>query len=99
MEGETNIGQGFLGSITKEKVFYLKKNVPQAKLTQYNPYYIIFGNAQLRIKLNKEVVESNLGIVARYFDTGSIKNPEILLGSENNEAALDCYEVFQVIYQ
>ena len=45
VDGELNVGKGFLGSITNERMFYLKKNVPQAKLTQYNQYYIIFGNA------------------------------------------------------
>ena len=88
LEGNVNVGKGFLGSISNRKVFYLKRNVVQAQLTQYNPYYIIFGNAELRIKLGVNIAESNLGIAGKYFDTGAIKNPSILFGTEDNAAEL-----------
>lgn len=73
-EGQTNTGNGFLCSITNETVFHLKKQ-PKVRLTQYNEHFMIFGNAELRMKLGEDYVESNIGISNKFFDTGNFKNP------------------------
>lgn len=68
-KGKENSGEGFIASLSNEKAFHLKRSNQKAKITLYNDFYIIFGNAEMRIKEGASVVESNLGSTFRYFDT------------------------------
>ena len=95
---QTNTGNGFICSISNETVFHLKKH-SKARLTQYNEYFIIFGNAQLRIKLGEDYVESNLGISNKFFDTGNLKNPQILFNCAEKQVGLLSYEIFTVVME
>ena len=80
IKNEINKGLGFISSLTNREVFYLRKNYEQAKLTVYDDFFILFGNSELKIKVHEKKIESNLGIVYRYFDTGNHKNPKVLFG-------------------
>ena len=97
VEGRENCKEGFLASLTNQKSYYLKKSNPKARLTSYNEYYIVFGNAELRIKSGGLKVESNVGSSIRFFNTGSLSSPEVLFGRPNKEAEFVCYEVFEVV--
>lgn len=57
---------------------------------------MVFGNAELRIQNNTNVVTSNLGSTFKFFNTKDLKDPTVLFGSEKREAILACYEVFQI---
>ena len=66
-EGVENNSQGFIASLTNEKAFFLRK--AQKTVISYNPYFIIFGNAEIRIKEKTNFIESNFGITHRHFNT------------------------------
>jgi hypothetical protein len=38
----------------------------------YDPYYIVFGNAELRIKTGEKMLFSNYGMTTGYFDYSEI---------------------------
>lgn len=61
-------------------MFTLRRSNPQAKIATYNEYFLIFGNAEIRIKAGLDVVESNMGTAFKYFNTGSHKDPKVLFG-------------------
>lgn len=80
-------------------MFELDRQNPQSKLTFYDNYFILFGNSELKIKINDLKIDSNLGIVHRYFKTGGHKNPNVLFGIEDRSFLMDCYEVFEVEFE
>ena len=67
-------------------------------MTSYNKQYLLFGNAELQIKKGTENISSNLGINGQYFNTGAIKDPEVLFGSAERETQ-GSYEIYQVIFK
>ena len=77
-------------------MFSLRKSNPQAKISLYDDYFILFGNSELKIKVHDNHIESNLGIVYRYFDSGTHKNPQVLFGSAEKTSTIKSYEVYQV---
>ena len=77
----------------------MRKNYEQAKLTVHDDFFILFGNSELKIKVHETKIESNLGIVYKYFDTGSHKNPKVLFGVEEKSTILECYEIYQVSFK
>ena len=96
IKGENNKGKGFIASLSNKEVFKLRKNNPQSKVTLYDDYFILFGNSEVKIKAHEDHIESNLGIVYRYFDSGTHKNPEVLFGVTDKVETIDCYEVYQL---
>ena len=81
VKGVENNGDGFLAELSGKKSFYLKKNNAKAKISSWNEYFLIFGNAELRIKSGESQVYSNLGSTFKYFNTEKAKDPEVLFGT------------------
>lgn len=48
-EADSSNCNGFLASLTNKRAFFLKRNMPQAKLFVYDPYFMQIGNGDLRI--------------------------------------------------
>ena len=44
----------------------------------YDPYFLIFGNAELRIKTGEKTVFSNFGIMNSYFNSRGKKVQDLL---------------------
>lgn len=60
----------------------------------YDPYYLIFGNAELRVRAGEEKVFSNLGINNSYFNSEGWRAKD-LLNDSNNEVRLIDYEIYE----
>jgi hypothetical protein len=67
-------GKGFIASVTNKKAFYLLKTNKNASVTEYNQYFITFGNIELRFKIGSDILNLNIGHTHRSFDTGTLKN-------------------------
>ena len=92
-------GYGFISSLTNRETFELRKNHEPAKAAVYDDFFLLFGNSELKVKVHETKIESNLGIVFKFYDTGSHKNPKVLFGSEEKASVIDCYEIFQVHFK
>jgi hypothetical protein len=44
-QGTLNNGKGFVASVTNKTTYGLVRNTQNARLTEYNTYYIVFGTA------------------------------------------------------
>jgi hypothetical protein len=52
----------------------------------YDPYYAIFGNAEMRVRTGEKKVFCNFGIQNSYFDyDGKNRRIEAFLNEENRE--------------
>jgi hypothetical protein len=87
MEGpvklDSNGGFGFIFSITNKEVYtFNPKN--NYKATSYDPFYLIYGNNELRIKTSdkNQILFSNFGIVNSYFNPMK-KTVKSFLGEPN----------------
>lgn len=60
----------------------------------YDPYYLIFGNAELRVRAGEEKVFSNLGINNSYFNSEGWRAKD-LLNDSSNEVRLIDYEIYE----
>lgn len=75
--------KGFIGSLTNQTIYGLRTKNEKAKVATYNEVFIIFGNAEIRIKKESDKIYSNLGTNHRFFNTPKeVRTPEILFGSE-----------------
>ena len=97
-EGVENNSQGFIAALTNRQIFFLKKN--SKTVTSYNQYYIMFGNAEIRIKEKTNFMESNFGIPHKHFNT-TYKTPEVLFGKtqEERKAYFKCYEIYKIVFE
>ena len=96
IKGQINYGSGFIASLTNECLYFMddRKN---NKLTTYDPFFIIFGNSEIRLKIPETKVYSNLGIVNRCFQTNE-KTPEKLFGSPERDNEAEQYEIYSVYF-
>ena len=87
--------------VTTKKSFYLRSNMRQAVIYKYDPYYLEVGNSDLRIEINAKecVAATNLGKRHAYYDIKDSKVPQDIFGTEEREAKVECYEVFQLMLQ
>lgn len=60
-------GNGFVFVLNDDKIYKIEYKVNGATFMEYNPFYLIFGNSELRLHLNKNEVYSNFGIAQGYF--------------------------------
>ena len=60
----------------------------------YDPYYLIFGNAELRVRAGEEKVFSNLGINNSYFNSEGWRAKDLLNDSSNDVRLID-YEIYE----
>lgn len=79
--GPRNDGLGFVASVNNMKSFSLISNkANNPRFTEYNDYFFIFGNSEIRFKTNEKKVDFNIGHNYRSLDTGIHKNAEIFSG-------------------
>lgn len=69
------------------------------RLTEYNDYYFVYGNSELRFRLNDDKLSNNIGHNYRSFDTGVYRNAEIFTGSNGETAVMESYEFWQVHFE
>ena len=83
-------------SVTNETVFFMKADVKQE--TNYDDFFLIFGNSELRLKSGVAKIFSNLGINKGFFDAHN-ESVDILFGEGKvREADLISYEIFEVFF-
>lgn len=63
----TNKGKGFLFSLTTEKTFQMRSE-PKQSITTYDHFFLILGNAEIRLRAGEKKVFSNFGIATSTFD-------------------------------
>ena len=81
------------------KLSLTTKRSEKAKVTSPDDYNIIYGNSELRIKVQSDIVFSNLGLVMSYFNSHEIgKNVNDLLGGGQGvkEVKIDSYEYYRL---
>lgn len=91
---------GLLISLHNNEVFQL--NTPESnpgkqttyKAMQYDKYYAIFGNAEIRIKTGENKVFSNFGIMNSYYNHRLKKVSEFLRNESKREVELESYEFY-----
>lgn len=78
-------------SLNNKISFYVE---PGKRSVSYDEYYIIYGNSEIRIKSQEELIFSNFGIANSYFNSNG-KKVDILLAEDNNrEVPLETYEIY-----
>jgi hypothetical protein len=79
-------GGGLLVGLAERRAFRLQ---PGKRPLSYDPFYVIFGNAEFRLKSGELRFFSNLGIVSGYFDSQGCRHP-VLTGSSEREVPALC---------
>ena len=80
-------GEGFIFSLTSEKVF-LRKKEPKTAVAPYDDQFLLFGNAELRIKTNINKIFSNLAIGTSTFEAEGFSRSEFLGLEKENEVEM-----------
>jgi hypothetical protein len=65
----------------------------------YDDYFILFGNAELRIRANEKTVFSNFGISNGYFNNRAKRVNDLLGDGENREIEFKSYEIYEVFFE
>lgn len=104
------LDEAMLISITNRKYYTLKKDQPNSNKKEskeakrlmrgmtYDKFYLIFGNAELRIKTNEDKVFSNFAISSAYFENKKDKVDVLLNEGTVNEVKLITYEIYEIIF-
>lgn len=96
----TNNGLGFISSVTNRATFFLRNGTASnPRVTEYNQFFIIFGNAEVRFRLDSRNMEFNIGHLYKSFDTKEHKTPMIFTGSEDVMAEMEGYEIYQLLFE
>jgi hypothetical protein len=66
--------KGFIASVTNKKVFYLLKSNKNARIAEYNDYYLTYGNMEIQFQIGSDKLELKIGHNYRSFDTGNYIN-------------------------
>jgi hypothetical protein len=77
-----NNGKGFVISVTNKESYYLVKNDPTARLTEYSDYFLVFGKAELQFKIGDNILEFNIGHRFKSLNTGDYKSGAIFSGRD-----------------
>lgn len=90
----TSDKDGLIISLTNRRAFEpLKANI---KAITYDEFYLIFGNAELRVKTSDKKVFSNFGVNNGFYDSKG-QTVDLLLGSgKEREVEFENLEVFQL---
>lgn len=87
---------GLLITVTKNESFVLR---PNNRAMVYDPYFIIFGNAEFRVRSGEASVFCNFGIMNSYYDHKNKKVVDFLCAENNREVDIEYFEIFQIIYE
>lgn len=79
-------------SLWNKKVFTFK----QKKAIIYDDYYLIFGNAELRVRSQEFKLFSNFGINNSYYYNYGQKVGSLLGEGQQNEVHLAEYEIYSL---
>ena len=71
----------------------------QCRAAIYDRFFIIFGNAEIRIKINEDLVFSNFAINNAYYNNEKDGVNAILNNENKRESPIIGYEVFQVFFK
>lgn len=99
-------GRGFLFSITDSKVYHIKKD-PRKAVVNYDDYFFILGNAELRLRQEKKedrqraIVFSTLGTASTTFDSMKDTRIDFLKTTDKteNDQPVESFEFYQVIFE
>lgn len=80
-----------MASVTNRKVYTLVKNDKDARLTEYNSSFIIYGKGEIQFKIYNDFVEFNIGHNFKSLDTGPIKDPIVFMGQANEKTKIAGY--------
>jgi hypothetical protein len=64
----------------------------------YDKFYLIIGNAEIRVKTGENVVFSNFGISNAFFHSKGDKVHDLLGEGVKNEVEILNYEIFEVVF-
>ena len=85
-----NQGPGFIANLSKKLLIHLDKDKPNAKIMVYDPYYMSFGNADLRISIGTcPTLSSNIHNLYSFFERSYTL--EEFTGSTVRENEIDQY--------
>lgn len=65
----------------------------------YDDFFLIFGNAEMRIRANEKTVFSNFGIGNSFFNNRGAKVNQILGAGENREVEFQGYEIYELAFE
>jgi hypothetical protein len=65
----------------------------------YDKFYLIFGNAELRIKTNESKIFSNFAISSAYFENKRDRVDVLLNEGTINDVNLITYEIYEIIFE
>ena len=66
--GERNKGLGFILSLNNKKLLKVNHNIENSRATDYNQYYIVFGNDEMSISLaENHKISGNCGHVYSFY--------------------------------
>ena len=87
-------GGGLLLSPTEKRAFRLS---PGKRSVTYDPYFVIFGNSEFRLKSGELRFFTNLGVQAGFFMSEGCKH-EILTGDAPKDTEVTAFEFFRLIF-
>lgn len=88
---------GLIISLTNQKYFTLC--VPNSRATVYDDFYLIFGCAEIRIRLNELKIFSNFGMINVAYNTRG-ETVNTLLGAGGvREVPMENYEIHKIIFR
>lgn len=64
----------------------------------YDPYYLIFGNAEVRIRSGEKKVFCNFGINNGYFNSERNRAEDLLKVKNKNEVEFVNYEIHELFF-
>lgn len=91
-----NKGPGFIASLTNKKKTCIDSTIEGARTTNYNQYYMIFGNDEFRFQPQKREVTCLVGYQFSFYRPKI--RPIDLLGVESETSEFINYEVHKVIF-
>ena len=62
----------------------------------YDPFFLIFGNSELRLRFGDKKVYSNFGVANGYFLSKGDNVSNLLNEGRTNEVPLEAYEIYML---
>jgi len=90
-KSETMIHPGLIFALTNNKIFELHTPVTNPTTNRafrgmiYDEFFMIWGNAEVRIRANDKILFSNFGIAASFFNPRGKKVNDLICEEERRE--------------
>lgn len=89
--------------MTGDERFELRSNTEDKKAMFrgmiYDSYFVIFGNAEIRVRIGYKTVFSNFGINNGFFNAGGRKVEDFLKEGDKREVEFVSYEFYQLFFE